>query len=330
MRLLPVLGLAASPFLARCEASGELRPEGDRVTPPVVFAQASHELKVERDRRWILAKVRVADTEVWAAFDTGLSVSALIDEQLCRQLELPMRRGLWSRDGASGSGYKRGALLPELAWDSFSAREVRALRGDLSFLKTNSGEPVQLILGCPLFRGWLQQIDLAAGRLRLIRGELPAIGEHPHVIAVRRSRGVPFCALRVGPRVLRLLLDTGYDGSLALPGTLRTELELRGEARRTGRVRTLLEEGGAIWAARLAGTLQHAGYELQAPAVQFLEGYEHAVLGRQALDAWILTLDLRNGRALFEAVPPPETSPWADILSGSLLPREPSPTAEES
>lgn len=322
VRRLLLLGVMVG-ALAACELPGALDPIPVQPTVALELPEPSLELALEHDPRWLLARVRLGEREVLAAFDTGLSVRALVDDALCEELALPMQRGLWSTDGGGGSGYKRGTTLEQLSWGPFQQEGIRALRGDLSFLRAANGEAVQLVLGMRLFNGRTVQLDAVAGRVRIWEdARLPAVGRN-QVVPVRRLGGVPFCPLQVDGENLRLLLDTGFDGALALPDRLRGEVELVGEARRTGRVRTALGEGGAIYTGRLASDLTFAGFRFESPGVQFLEGYEHAVLGRGALERLILTLDVRGGRAHFARVAPPAESAEAGILGNLSFPGGP-------
>ena len=317
-RILPLLALVASP--ARCELPGALRPEPTTESQSLSLPEPAHELALIPDSQWVLTRVQLGEHSVLAAYDTGLSVRALVDEALCEELDLPLSRGLWSTDGGGGQGYKRGTVLPGLRWGSFALSSMRALRSDLSFLKSDSGEPVQIVLGLPLFGRDTVQLDLGAKKLRVFRdAPLPPVGS-AHVLAMRRSGGVPFCPIRVGEENLRLLLDSGFDGALALPDRLRAELPLRGDARRTGKVRTALGGSGAIHTARLDLDLSFAGYRFEAPAVQFLEGYRHAVLGRRSLEVLVWTWDPTNGRVHFGLPAANSKSDQAGILEGLPFP----------
>ncbi|MCH2101228.1 MAG: retropepsin-like domain-containing protein [Planctomycetes bacterium] len=315
---LSLLALLASPV--SCELPGDLRPTPTVDSQALILPKPTYELDLIADSRWVLTEVQLGDRTLLAAYDTGLSVRAMIDEALCEELELPLSRGLWSTDGGSGRGYKRGTVLPPLRWGSFSLEPIRALCADLSFLKSDDGRAVQLILGMPLFGRDTLQIDVPMGVLRVFQDtSLPPIGT-AHVLAMRRWRDVPFCPLRIGERNLRLMLDSGFEGALSLPDSLRKELPLRGEARRTGKVRTALGEGGAIHTGRLGLDLDLAGYRFEAPAVQFLEGYRHAVLGRRSLEVLVWTLDPVNGRVHFGLPAPNSEREPAGILGGLPFP----------
>lgn len=316
--LLPLLVLALGP--APCEAPGGLRPIAEVAPTQLDLPEPELELPLIQDARWVLARVKLGDRELLAAYDTGLSVRALIDEALCEELGLPLQRGRWSVDGGGGSGYRRGTTIPPVHWGDFVGERMRALRADLSFLKTAQGEPVQLVLGMPLFGRRVVQLDLPGQEVRVYSGaEVPPVGRN-HVLPMRGGSGVPFCPIRVGEHSLRLLLDSGFDGTLGLPDSLRSKLPLRGEAHRTGSLRTVLGEGSAIHTARLAMDLKLADFRFPAPAVQFLEGYRHAVLGRQALNALILTLDPANRRVHFGVPGGAATSEQTGILKGLPFP----------
>lgn len=316
--LLPLLALVFGP--QACELPGQLRPVAEVPATALPLPAPALELPLIADARWVLARVKLQGRELLAAYDTGLSVNALVDEALCEELGLPLQRGRWSVDGGGGSGYRRGTTLPAVHWGDFQSAEMRALRADLSFLKTASGESVQLVLGMPLFGRRTVQLDLPQQRVRVYSdAPLPPVGRN-HVLPLRGRGGVPFCPLTVGEHSMRLLLDSGFDGALALPDSLREKLTLRGEAQRTGSLRTVFGEGSAVHTGRLQDDLKFADFRFPAPAVQFLEGYRHAVLGRRALDALVLTLDLENGRVHF-GLPANTAGPeTAGILRGLPFP----------
>jgi predicted aspartyl protease len=272
------------------------------------------------DARWVLARVQLGERELLAAYDTGLSVRALVDDALCEELGFPLQRGRWSIDGGGGSGYRRGTSLPPVRWGAFTSEPMRALRADLSFLKTASGEAVQLVLGMPLFGRRTVQLDLPQQRVRVYAdAPLPPVARN-HILPMRGRGGVPFCPLTVGEHSMRLLIDTGFDGALALPDSLRGELPLRGDAHRTGSLRTVLGEGSSVHTGRLDIDLKFADFRFPAPAVQFLEGYRHAVLGRRALDVFVLTLDPENGRVHFGLAAAAADSDQTGILGGLPFP----------
>lgn len=316
--LLPLLALALGP--QACELPGALRPVAEVPAIILELPEPELELPLIPDSRWVLARVRLGERELLAAYDTGLSVRALVDEALCEELGLPLQRGRWSIDGGGGSGYRRGTTLPPVEWGAFTSEEMRALRADLSFLETASGESVQLVLGMPLFGRRTVQLDLPELEVRVFSdAPLPPVGRN-HVLPLRGRGGVPFCPLTVGEHSMRMLLDSGFDGALALPDSLREKLPLRGDAHRTGKLRTVLGEGSAVYTGRLDIDLKFADFRFPVPAVQFLEGYRHAVLGRRALDVFVLTLDLENGRVHFGLPAEASASNKTGILGGLPFP----------
>ena len=81
LRHLPLLALSFAP--ARCELPGDLRPEPLQEAAALKLPAAALRLPLHADSRWVLARVQIGEREVLAAYDTGLSVRALIDDRLC-------------------------------------------------------------------------------------------------------------------------------------------------------------------------------------------------------------------------------------------------------
>ena len=79
--LLPLLALALGP--RACELPGELRPVAEVPATTLELPDPELELALIADSRWVLARVQVGGRELLAAYDTGLSVRALVDEALC-------------------------------------------------------------------------------------------------------------------------------------------------------------------------------------------------------------------------------------------------------
>jgi len=313
--ILPLLAFAWGQSNPACELPGSLQPVAEGPLQAIEWQAVRHRLPLQKDAKWLLARVEIGGDFVWAVYDTGLSVPAMIDESLADRLDLSARGGRLLQDWLGQAVYREGVRLPDWKWGTWSQSGTRALVSDLDFLRTETGKPVQLVLGYGLFRDGLVQIDAAAREIRLLDGRLPEPTASNQVVPLWRWAGVPLCRLTVGNQRLRMMIDSGFDGGLALPDAQRTSLKLRGEARRLGVVRTALGSGGEVYGARLNEDLSWAGYRFPAPGVQFLQGYRHAVLGRSALQSLVLTFEPKADR-MHVGLPKKNATPWPWPSSG--------------
>ncbi len=144
--------------------------------------------------------------------DTGTD-RTLLDYQLARELGL---KALEPEAVVTATGDAAPAMLleriPEMRIGEAAFCDVDAIGIDLSQLRENGGLPILGIAGCDLFRQGLLEIDYPGRTVRLLpRSAAPAGGGH------RFEERTPWLWAEVGGKRLRLLLDTGFQQSLALP-----------------------------------------------------------------------------------------------------------------
>jgi CubicO group peptidase (beta-lactamase class C family) len=147
------------------------------------------------------------------------------------------------------------------------------------------------IIGLGLFSRVTVQLDYPKRRLRLSNLALP--GRGAHVVALRRSNGVPQIAVDAAGKTIWADVDSGGPALLTVPR--RLQLPLAEKPRVVGRGRTATNEF-EIRAARLAGELSVAGWTWRRPTIHIVELFPTASIGAALLRRYAVTFDLPNSR----------------------------------
>ncbi|NQU47728.1 MAG: clan AA aspartic protease [Planctomycetes bacterium] len=290
------LGWLAS---AGCPARGDLAPEALEVVARLDLGEADTELKLVKDPHLFLLEIQVnGEGPFLFSVDTGLSARVCVSERLRRELKLPRRRGMLADDGGGRIGYNAGSEVDSISIGDLVWMELPVLVADLNWLQTDSGRPIDGIVGMRFFGEGLIQFDGNADLIRLFPGSLPRMA-HPQVARYRLRRGVPYCWMKVGPHNFPALLDTGFDGGIALPDGFRDKVLCYDEPRFTATLRTTHSQNRKIYSARLKQDASLAGFKMHHPPVQFLQGYKTGIIGAQALRQFVVTLDRSQQRVHF-------------------------------
>jgi len=147
------------------------------------------------------------------------------------------------------------------------------------------------IIGLGLFSRVTVQLDYPRRRLRLSSLPLPRRGAH--IVALRRSNGVPQIAVDAAGRTIWADVDSGGPALLTVPRRLR--LPLREKPRVVGRGRTATNEF-EVRAARLAGELGVAGWTWSRPTIQIVDLFPTASIGAALLRRYAVTFDVPHRR----------------------------------
>jgi len=287
-------------LLDGCPAGGKITPIDLEQVAPLEFGEPTWQFPILPDPRLVLIEVSLNQQGPFLfALDTGMPELACVNPELQKRLNLPDQGGLYSSDGGGRFGYQARSQVQQLAIGGFLQSNQRVLVANLDWLVCQDGRSVDGVLGYPLFRQYLLQIDCPGGQVRLYRGSLRGQSS-AHALSLQGRRRVPYIHLRVDGKFTRVLLDSGFDGGFALPDSMRTQVECLAEPRVTGRLRTAHSDDRRIYSARLKGALTVGGYRLDQPPVQFLEGYRSGVLGRQALDLFIPIFDQIHHRVYLQ------------------------------
>jgi len=272
--------LAAAALVAGCAggplgARRTLLPPGGALLPSRL-----------RDGLFLLRARFRDERDHWLLLDTGTD-RALLDYALCRELDL-QPGGPTTIVAANGAqvGGRRLSPLPVLRLGDLELQDVDAAAIDLQQLREHAGLPIEGIAGTDLFRGCLLQIDLPARTVRA----LPA-GAAPPSPSFAFPGRVPAVAAQLAGRPLTALVDTGFQGLLAVPREFA--VEWRTPPRRGGELATLDGVSGHD-TGRAAGAFVVGEQRFEEPWVMVADGAPK--LGMGALGRSVLTLDAGAGR----------------------------------
>jgi aspartyl protease len=278
-------------LLDGCPGAPELTPIDLEASEPFNLGEAIWKFPILADSKMVLLEAFVNQQGPFLfALDTGMSELACLDQRLQARLDLPELGGRLSSDGGGRFGYQARSQIQELGLGDFRRQDLPVLVANLDWLLGQDGRAIDGVLGFPLFKQFLLQIDCPGGQVRLYQGSLKD-SESAHTLSLQPRRKVPYLHLRVDGKFTRALFDSGFDGGLALPGSMLKQVECMAEPRVTGRLQTAHSDDRRIYSGRLKGQITLAGYRLDQPPIQFLEGYRTAVLGRRALDLFVPVFD---------------------------------------
>ena len=282
-----------------CPAVGDLAPEPVAAVTPLDLGDAAAELKLIPDPYLFLLEVKVDGKGPFLfSVDSGLSVRVCLADSLRRQLGLPRGRGMFSDDGGGQVGYQPGSRVPTISATGVEWTDLPVLIEELDWLNAENGRNIDGIVGLRFFGERTIQFDGTNNVIRLFEEQLPRSSQ-PQVTRFRLRRGVPYCWMQAGAHNFPVLLDTGYDGGIAMPYSFRDKVLCYDQPRLTAKLRTAHSQDRKIYSARLKQDAKLAGFRMHHPPVQFLEGYRTGILGGQALRQFVVTLDRRSQRVHF-------------------------------
>jgi Aspartyl protease len=160
------------------------------------------------------------------------------------------------------------------------------------------------ILGFGLFEDFLLTLDYPARRVRIEKGELPAI-DGREILEYQNRNGIPQILLKIGELEIPADVDSGNEqGELVLPASYLGKVPLESEPRVVGRARTGSNEF-EIKQAPLKGSVQVGAATVDRPRVDFVQIFPHANIGQAFLRRFAITIDQKNHRIRFK----PPTKP---------------------
>ncbi len=190
----------------------------DRSLPSNHDLVTTEEVRLVTGMRLPLVRARLSDQgPYWFGLDTGTSMS-VISPAVARSLGLPVL-------SAEDSGELAGAGARVVEVPSIELGRARFLRfaavvSELDGPTQILGVPFGGVLSMNVFAGVLATLDMPHRRLLLTPGRLPEADGNT-VLELSDLQGVPTIDVRIGERTLSLLLDSGADGFLTLPGGAR-------------------------------------------------------------------------------------------------------------
>ena len=150
------------------------------------------------------------------------------------------------------------------------------------------GEPIDGILGHPVFRKLLLTYDYPAGE---IRARIGALEDDLPGVAPMSTSTRPFLGAMVGDRKINVLLDTGSTSALTLDDFDRLAFQEKPVA--TG-MRARLKGHYLTRAGRLRDDVRFGAFLLEAPIVDNAIGV--SLLGQAILRDYVVTIDQQRGR----------------------------------
>jgi predicted aspartyl protease len=154
----------------------------------------------------IVAKCSVADTDLIAVIDTGVS-ETVIDIGLARRLHLPMHHD--SAVFLTSEGAVQAVSIPSLHFGPLQAESLAGIAVDLSKLNRDFGFHADLLIGMDLLRRSDFTIDYKSRLLTF--GSVPPM---PHVAPLSQNARLALIASIVSGRKMHLQVDTGFNGLL--------------------------------------------------------------------------------------------------------------------
>ena len=190
----------------------------DRTLPSQHDLLATEEVRLVTGMRLPLVRARLCGQgPYWFGLDTGTSMS-ILSPAVARSLGLPAL-------SAEDSGALAGAGASMVEVPSLELGRARFLRfaavvHELDGPKQILGVPFGGVLSMNVFAGVLATLDMPRRRLLLTPGRLPEADGNT-LLELSDLQGVPTVDVRIGERTMALLLDSGADGFLILPGGMR-------------------------------------------------------------------------------------------------------------
>jgi len=227
--------------------------------------------------------------------DTYASIGACIDDDLARELELPVVGTVLNNDGRN-THTRNVVNIGSIQLGDATFGDVRTLVDDYDWIGTRKGRKVSGLLGFTLFEELLVTFYYPGSRLLRSRERIAA--DDPHSLAIRVDSGAPDIHLDIGGEQQLVGIDTGHGGALSLRLEDVEELSLHDEPVRIGQARTVYTTYD-IYGARLAAPLKLAQHRIQDLDVTFSEGSTRALMGYGLLVDYVVSFDQRSRRVRF-------------------------------
>lgn len=227
------------------------------------------------------------------AIDTGAQGAARIDSSLVAQLGLKPTGQI---QGGDGSG-QNTRTMETFTLDSINVGGLnfKAVEAPSRNYNVSPNVPkIDGILGFNLFADYLLTLDYPAQKVRIERGELPAV-DGKDVLSFDSPRGVPVVEILVGSQTLKADIDSGnMVGGFMLPTALVEKSALASEPVVVGRARTVTSDV-EIKQVRLKDAIHLGGFEFADPTVTY-PSLSAGNIGSKILSNFVLTFDQKNRR----------------------------------
>ncbi|MFH0982497.1 MAG: aspartyl protease family protein [Planctomycetota bacterium] len=226
--------------------------------------------------------------------DTGASLVAL-NKPLAGTLKLRPDKSAAVGDSTGEGGRTVNVVdLQTLELGEARFAGVEAVVVDLGFV-VGGHRTIDGLLSFGLFADCLLTLDYPASAVTLERGKLlPDKGQE--VLRYMKVEGFPRLTLRLADRTVHLTVDSGSNGCLTLPRSLRQSLTFHAPPVAMGRVqRTQTDQAAEL--ARVVGPLKIGRHVVADPLVRLLGN--SGIVGNQILQHFAVTFDQKNAYIRF-------------------------------
>ena len=279
--------------------------------PPMVFDQGARTgwIGLPRNAGLIEIPGAVGGHPIRVAVDSGAQFSA-IDRTLAERLGL--RRSLalpMVAYGVSGRPNLAYMVDLDLALPGLTVRGLRAAALDIARLSAITGRGFNMLLGRDLLRGLVLEADMPAGRVAFRAPGAAAPPPDAEVIPLQSHGGAPVVDVSIEGAPLRLMVDTGATGAIALSEAAARKAGLLAPGRAISSAQSVSLGGLSFDRIVTARTVETAGLGLRDVTVQIYAPSAPAMMPEGLLGIGLLrrfrfTLDL-PGRRLVLLRPTP-------------------------
>jgi len=221
--------------------------------------------------------------------------TTVVTPELVERLNLPGGRDLQASDGSGRQVTVKQAKIARIALGELEFKDVGAMVGPLRGpAGAATHEPIDGVLGFPLFRDYLLSFDFPGARVQVKRGLLAA-ADGKERLAWRSEYGLPLITVKIGETPLEVHLDTGNRGKagLLLPAEVVAGLAKAGEPALAGKARSVTGEFEVL-EVRLRDTLRIGGHEFPAPLARYSSHGLRPNVGAAMFHDFVVTLDQKN------------------------------------
>ena len=229
------------------------------------------------------------------AIDTGGTEDARVDSSLVARLRLRASGSSTLSDGSSKKIRLAIIRLDSLSVGGLEFMDVKAATRDYNRLNL---PPIDGILTFDLFHDYLLTLDYPAKRVRIERGQLPAV-DGGEILPLRRVHNHPAAELAIGNRRVTAEIDSGNVGhSFLFPASLVEKLSLATAPVSKGKASTITSEF-EIMEAQLRDNIRLGKYEFTRPWISFPAPFPFANVGSLFLNQFAVTFDQKQNRVRF-------------------------------
>lgn len=235
------------------------------------------------------------------AIDTGAQGQARVDTSLAARLNLQSTGTVQASDGSRSNPITLDVVqIDSIAFGGLQFSTVTAVKRDYN---TSPNLPkIDGVLGFNLFSEYLLTLDYPAKRVRVERGQLPAVNG-ADILSFEAPRGIPVVEMQIGNLKLKAHLDSGNTmGGFVVPSAVVEKLNLASRPVAVGRARTVSSDV-EIKEVRLSDSIKLGRFEFSQPTIAYPAISEDANIGSKILREFALTFDQKNKRVKLERTP---------------------------